>query len=321
MMEFDPTLKNIIDKRSLKWIFVGGKGGVGKTTTSSSLAVQLSQHRENVLIISTDPAHNLSDAFNQKFSKTPQLVNGFTNLFAMEIDPTVEEEQPSTAASTKSSELGMIQELAMSIPGIDEAMSFAEVLRLVKSMEFETVVFDTAPTGHTLRLLTFPSVLEKGMGKLSHMRGQMSGILSQLSSMMGSGMNIDDMQAKIESTQAVIEEVNKQFKDPALTTFVCVCIPEFLSIFETERLVQELYKFEMDTQNIVINQVLYPDPDCPCKLCLARAKMQQTYIDQVYELYDLFHVVKMPLLPYEIRGVDQLKEFSKMLVEGHTPGR
>jgi len=312
--KLDPTLVSLVQKKSLKWIFVGGKGGVGKTTCSCCISIQLAKVRKSVLIISTDPAHNLGDALGQKLGKTPTLVNGFNNLFAMEIDPTQEAEEKEIFHSSTDNEF--FRELAYSIPGIDEAMSFAEVMKLVQTMRFDTIVFDTAPTGHTLRLLSFPTVLDKGLGKIMKLKNQFSGLFSQLQNMMsGTQTNPEEMQDKMEHTKKIIQDVNEQFKNPELTTFICVCIPEFLSLYETERLVQELTKYKIDVDNIIINQVLFPDKDSNCGFCNSRVNMQQKYIDQINDLYEDFHVLKLPMLKYEIRGKEQLETFSQWMIE------
>ena len=127
----------------------------------------------------------------------------------------------------------MMQDLAFAIPGVDEAMSFAEIMkyvplchelgqtihafdcRHVKSMEYSVIVFDTAPTGHTLRFLSFPTVLEKALGKLSTLSGRIGPMLSQMTSLMGGQADApEDMFAKLESMRSIITEVNTQFKDP-----------------------------------------------------------------------------------------------------------
>ncbi|EEF50447.1 arsenical pump-driving atpase, putative [Ricinus communis] len=311
------TVQNILEQDTLKWVFVGGKGGVGKTTCSSVLSILLARVRSSVLIISTDPAHNLSDAFQQRFTKTPTLVNGFTNLFAMEVDPNVENEDVGGSDGMDS----VFSELASAIPGIDEAMSFAEMLKLVQTMDYSVIVFDTAPTGHTLRLLQFPSTLEKGLQKMMSLKSKFGGLLNQVTRLFGidDEFGEDALLGRLEGMKDVIEQVNKQFKDPDLTTFVCVCIPEFLSLYETERLVQELTKFEIDTHNIIINQVIYDEEDVESKLLKARMRMQQKYLDQFYMLYDDFHITKLPLLPEEVTGVESLKAFSSHFVTAYQP--
>ena len=191
-------------------------------------------------------------------------------------------------------------------------MSFAEVLKQVKSLSYEVIIFDTAPTGHTLRFLQFPTVLEKALAKISQLSTQFGPMLNSVLGARGGlpgGQSLDDMIAKMETLRETIGEVNTQFKNADMTTFVCVCIAEFLSLYETERMIQELAGYEIDTHTIVVNQLLFPKEANPCEQCNARRKMQLKYLDQIEELYDEFNVVKMPLLVDEVRGKEKLERY------------
>ena len=124
----------------------------------------------------------------------------------------------------------------------------------------------------------------------------------------------------LDSWKTRVQTICDQFKDPDRTTFVVVCIPEFLSMYEMERLAIEVAKKDIDLRNIVINQVLFPDPRAPCKKCQARRKMQDKYITMIKDIYEEdFHITTNPLLDEEVRGMDGLRGFGKLLFEGYKP--
>lgn len=328
----DPNIKSILTHDTLKWIFVGGKGGVGKTTSSSSISIQLALNNpsKQYLLISTDPAHNLSDAFGEKFGKDARKVTGLDNLSCMEIDPSSTIQDLSANFDTNNSNdplKSMMGDLTSSIPGIDEALSFMEVLKHIKNqsnkdgddgekkeIQYDTIIFDTAPTGHTLRFLQLPQTFSKLLGKFDELSSRFGGLLNM------AGGNTNDLTTKMNELKELTALINEQFTDPDITTFVVVCIAEFLSLYESERLIQELDSYGIDSSTIIVNQLLFTQLDDPCKRCQSRSKMQNKYLGEMNELYEDFHLVKVPLVNTEVRGLEKLKKFSKFLVEPYVPG-
>ena len=207
----------------------------------------------------------------------------------------------------------MFKDLAGSLPGIDEAMAFAEVMKLVTTLNFSVVVFDTAPTGHTLRFLSIPQGVHNGFSK-----GGLGTILQQI--MPSLGISEGDMQSKLGENLPIIQKINEEFQDKSKTTFVCVCIAEFLSVYETERLIQALTRKKMSVRHVIVNQLLVPLKDDAgnhtCSKCSARFKIQHKYLEQIHDLYEDYNIVEVPLLDYEVRGVEKITSFSQLLMYG-----
>ncbi|KAI0240185.1 Golgi to ER traffic- protein, partial [Massospora cicadina] len=153
--------------------------------------------------------------------------------------------------------------------------------------------------------------MDKALSKMTGLRNQFGNILSTMPIAMPDGASPDDLFNKIQETREGVKELNSQLKNPELATFVCVCISEFLSLYETERMIQDLATQNIDTHNIIVNQLLFPGPDSNCEQCQVRYRMQQKYLEQIYDLYEDFHIVTLPLLTNEVRGVAALKEFSQ----------
>ncbi len=275
-------------------VFVGGKGGVGKTTISSSLAVTLASDYTSelkVLVVSTDPAHSLGDALDVDLKATMgrpiQMTDPLTmgKLYAMEVDTDAALERFQSALSTfdinkLSQALGVQPELLDGFglselssllnnppPGLDELVALSNILNDEEiTRDFDVVIVDTAPTGHTLRMLALPEFLDGFLGKLLELRMKLSGMANMLQSFLGGGeaaatrsQTIDDALNKLEEFRSQMGSLRGQLKDGDSTDFVIVSVPTKLSVNESKRLMAELGDQGVKVSNVVINQCVVGD--------------------------------------------------------------
>jgi arsenite/tail-anchored protein-transporting ATPase len=320
-----------------KYVMISGKGGVGKTSLAASLAVRFAEQGHTTLVVSTDPAHSLGDSLDQDISGgAPVPIEGVDiPLWAMEIDPEAEKEKfrAYTAGAKGKSDFsevaggfglkGIIEQLAdlklgelldTPPPGFDEAVAIAKVQQFVSREEyakFTRIVFDTAPTGHTLRLLTVPEFVENSLGKLVRLRKKVSGASAAVKGLFGSnGGDQGDAVDKLEQMQISIRQVKDLFHDPEATEFVIATIPTMLAVNESARLVRALRKERISCKRIIVNQVIGPDTgDVYLKMKL---KDQERALNLIHGDKGLNNLrqLKAPYVDLEVRGVPALKYFA-----------
>ncbi len=310
------TLADIITNDNIRFIFAGGKGGVGKTSTASAIAIKSAELGFRTLVLSTDPAHSLSDSLNQDISGGEIIpVEGVPNLYGLELntEKALEETRSYLSMQMEGQLPGFEDLTSLTPPGSDEAMAFAKVLEFIENPQFDRIVFDTAPTGHTLRLLSLPEMLDSWVGKLITFRMRLSSAFSAIKRMFGSYDDQEDNSLEmLQEMKRRITVARAELTDPRTTSFVIVMIPEAMSVFETDRLLAALNEYMIPVNHIVINMVYPENPSCP--FCTARYNMQQKNLKDILELYEGYDIIQVPLFPEEVRGLEKLLELAKILM-------
>ncbi len=323
---------------NLQMVMFGGKGGVGKTSSAASAAIWAAEQGRNTLIISTDPAHSLGDSLGVELlpgETTP--IKGIPKLTALEINPGTNMTELHNLTSINPlgesglSDMGMggllegfgmgdLQELtSMNPPGIDEAFAFGKVLEFIeKEHEYDLIIFDTAPTGHTLRFLGLPETLSSWIGKILKMRLKMGKMLGVLKRMFSREEKDEDNSLELlEKYNNSILNAREDLMNPSKNNFVIVMIPEEMAITETGRFINELIKYDIPNSNIIVNQ-LYQDQVDLCDFCKARRIMQQKNLDKIKEIFGNKmgkNLIEIPLFKEEVREYNKLKEMGSYMIK------
>jgi arsenite-transporting ATPase len=304
----------------MRLLLFGGKGGVGKTTASAATALELAlRHPErSLLLVSTDPAHSLQDSFSG--AKPPP------NLKVLELDAQAylhafqeknrQRLREIASRGTFLDEEDINRFMELSLPGMDELMAFLEISRWVKEGAYDGIIMDTAPTGHTLRLMEMPDLIRKWLEALDALLAKHR----YMKKLFRGTYERDDLDHFIEGLAASVKQMEKLLKDHKQCRFVPVMLAEALSIEETLDLIRELQRLRIGVVDVVINR-LYPES--PCLTC------RHIRAHQLQELARIFHepvfshlqLWGVPIYPEEIRGMESLRSFWEGLTEAvPSPG-
>lgn len=290
-----------------EFIFFSGKGGVGKTSMACATAVQNAEAGRKTLIVTTDPAANLSDVFEQSIGHRVTALSGIDNLWAIEIDPdnATEEYKERALAPLRAAfppEMVAVMDEQMSGPCTAEVAAFDRFTDFLvmenaadRPVQFDVIVFDTAPTGHTIRLLELPAEWSASITAAEQGSGQ---------TCIGPAAAIQEAKHKYERALALLRDESK-------TRFVFVLHPEAIAIHETARAIGELRKLDIHAHELIINSII-PPGEAANELMAARAEMQAGYLQKI-EAELPYSARQMYLLDGEIKGLDRLRFVAALL--------
>ncbi|VAX29525.1 Arsenical pump-driving ATPase TEMP, partial [hydrothermal vent metagenome] len=273
-----------------KAIFFTGKGGVGKTTISCIAALYIAQKGFKTLLVTTDPAAHIGEVLDVKVGSEPARVTG--NLHAVMVDQEVafkeyKERVLSEARGKYSEDMLVAMEEELNSPCTEEMAAFDRFIQFIEGTEYEAVVFDTAPTGHTLRLLDLPFDYARQV------------------EMMAGGTEVK------EKAGIRFKNIIRILKDRNQTVFSLVLYPESTPITESYRAMTDLKDAGIETQLVVANMVL-PEEVCTNNFFRGRRQMQLGYLKEITERFDL-PVLRFPLLQEEIKGLETLSDAAELL--------
>jgi arsenite-transporting ATPase len=302
-------------------VFFGGKGGVGKTTCSAAFALAASRRGMRVLLVSTDPAHSTSDIFSERLGGSAREIA--PGLSALEIDAARE------SARYVSEVKGEIErifspnivrqahrqiDLAAASPGLSETALLDRMIDIIfdRQRRCDLIVFDTAPTGHTLQLLRMPDAMTTWIRALVKHRRAMLDIDR------GSGVSGDEAPASdpvltaLERRQERLTRLVECLTDRRQATFVLVVIPERLPIEETARAADLLRDAHVDIGALIVNRIL-PD-GLQGEFYASRKAQEATYLAEIARRFAAVPQAAVRLLPHDVHGLDALAHISDQLL-------